>query len=192
MHQDDTIISGRSMRWYEWLLALLLLALACGARADSVYKCTGSDGAIAYQGMPCALAQQTSIEIAPAPSYTASPTYAVPAQGMTRSSRTTRDARRNLREDRGETSYECRVANGDVFYRHSSCPKSMSGAAAGAKASARSSSASTQKLTVSAREVSRAEACAQIHRPGAIGRRGREHDDDVSTYDRNLGRDPCK
>jgi len=31
-----------------------------------------------------------------------------------------------------------------------------------------------------------------MHRAGAISRAGHEHDEDVSTYDRNLGRDPCR
>jgi len=40
--------------------------------------------------------------------------------------------------------------------------------------------------------VPRDEACQRIHSAGAIGRAGHQHDEDVSTYDRNLGRDPCR
>jgi len=191
MQIHDASISGRSMRWYEWLFALLLLGLAGGVRADAVYKCVGTDGAIAYQDAPCAPNdRETAVQFDPAPAHQPSPEYAV-TTAPARAARS-REARRNLHSDNEATSYECRASNGDVFYRHSSCPHTLSDNAAGPRSSTHSGAGNAQKLTVSARAVSRAEACAQIHRPGAIGRRGREHDDDVSTYDRNLGRDPCK
>jgi hypothetical protein len=191
MHIHDASISGRSMRWYEWLLALMLLGLAGGVRADAVYKCVSVDGATAYQDAPCAPDRRaTAVQLDPAPVHSPSPDYAV-TPAPVHASRS-REARRTLRSDNESISYECRASNGDVFYRHSSCPHTVPGTAAGAKSSAHSGTGNAQKLTVSARAVSRTEACAQIHRPGAIGRRGREHDDDVSTYDRNLGRDPCK
>lgn len=191
MQNHDTGISGRSMRWYEWLLALLLLGLAAGVRAEAVYKCRGGDGAIAYQATPCATGrEETTLQLDPAPPRAASPGYALPA-APARNARS-RDVRRNARSDAAEISYECRAANGDVFYRHAACPHTIAGTVTGAGSGAHSGAGAAQKLAVSARAVSRAEACAQIHRPGAIGRHGREHDDDVSTYDRNLGRDPCK
>jgi hypothetical protein len=191
MHNYDASISGRSMRWYEWLMVLLLLVLAGGVRADAVYKCVGVDGAIAFQDAPCAPdRRETAVQIDPAPARTPSPDYGL-ASTPPHTLRA-REARRNQRNDAETISYECRASNGDVFYRHSSCPHTVAGAPGGAKASTHSEKGSAQKLTVSARAVSRGEACAQIHRPGAIGRHGREHDDDVSTYDRNLGRDPCK
>jgi hypothetical protein len=58
----------RPARWYEWLMVLLLLALAGGVRAAPVYKCTDPHGAIAYQQLPCSTgAQESTVEIAPAP-----------------------------------------------------------------------------------------------------------------------------
>ncbi|HXD84489.1 MAG TPA: DUF4124 domain-containing protein, partial [Rudaea sp.] len=70
--------SGRSMRWYEWLTGLLLLSLAFGVRAGSVYKCVDASGAIAFQDRACAAAQrQSEIAIAPAPAHAASPQYAI-------------------------------------------------------------------------------------------------------------------
>jgi len=34
--------------------------------------------------------------------------------------------------------------------------------------------------------------CRRLARAGSIGRAGHERDEIVSTYDRNLGRDPCR
>jgi len=190
MHRYEANICGRSMRWYEWLLALILMGLAGGVRAEAVYKCTG-DGTLAYQDTPCAQALQERVELTPAPAYSPSPVYAMSATVSTRGTRA-RSARRELRDARADVSYECRVSNGDVFYRHSPCPHTVPGTAKGDKSGAHSATAGAQKLSVSAREISRAEACTQIHRSGSIGRGGHQHDEDVSTYDRNLGRDPCK
>lgn len=187
--------SGRSMRWYEWLSLLFLLGLAVGVRAESVYKCTDAQGAIAYQAQPCPTQQmESTVTIAPAPAHAAAPEYAL-GKDATQTRRTKRghDAspERRSGEHLQQASYECRVSDGEVFYRHTPCPHSLpaDGSVRSGKARDRRGG---QSLTVSARKVSREEACAQIHRPGAIGRTGREHDEDVSTYERNLGNDPCK
>ena len=190
-HHHD--ISGRSMRWYEWLLALMLLGVVAGVRAAPVYKCTRHAGTITYQDTPCAPdGEESRVEFQPAPAPAPSPHYALPPASTPERAARPHDSRRSVRNDDAPISYECRVSNGDVFYRHAPCPHTIAGTPAGAKANAHAGTGAAQKLTVSSRAVSRAEACAQIHRPAAIGRRGREHDDDVSTYDRNLGRDPCK
>ena len=93
-----------------------------------------------------------------------------------------------------DTSYECRVSNGDVFYRHSPCPHSI--AASNDKRTSKGADKPSHdgggKLSVSSHPVSRDEACAQLHRAGAIGRNGHEHDEAISTYERNLGHDPCR
>jgi len=186
MHRHDSNICGRTMRWYEWLLGLVLMALACGVRADPVYKCTGEDGGIVYQGTPCAARQrEQTILIDAAPAYAPSPQYALPHAATAARAATAHVARAS----REAVSYECRVSNGDVFYRHSPCPHSLAPKPGSGKAR---SADNTGRLTVTAREVSREEACAAIHRAGAIGRGGHERDQDVSTYERNLGRDPCK
>ena len=44
---------GRSMRWYEWVLNLLMLSLAAGVRAQSVYKCIDAREAVAFQAQLC-------------------------------------------------------------------------------------------------------------------------------------------
>jgi Domain of unknown function (DUF4124) len=184
---------GRSMRWYEWLSLLFLFGAVCGVRAESVYKCTGAQGAITYQAQPCAPTDtESNITIAPAPTHVHAPEYAV-SKGAAETVRTPREHGRSLvrrsEESPQQTSYECRVSDGEIFYRHTPCPHSANGNTRTGKGR---DSRSSQGLTVSSRKISREEACTQIRRPGAIGRSGREHDEDVSTYDRNLGHDPCR
>jgi hypothetical protein len=52
-------------------------------------------------------------------------------------------------------------------------------------------SASTA-FAVTSEAMPRSEACRRIAAAGSIGRAGHERDQSVSTYDRNLGRDPCR
>jgi len=115
--------SGRTMRWYEWLVILLLLALAGGVRATTVYKCTDAAGAIAYQDQACAAEQQTrEIALDPVPPPQPSPRYAIdealrsPGRPIVHSPRRAADE---------PVSYECRTADGQRFYRHSACPHSI-------------------------------------------------------------------
>lgn len=178
--------SGRSMRWYEWLTGLLLLSLAFGVRAGSVYKCVDASGAIAFQDRACAAAQrQSEIAIAPAPAHAASPQYAID----------TRVQRASFREPRSQSrfthasAYECRASDGRVFYRLGACPRSL--AAEGGSASHGKGRGGGNSVSVSGHPVPRDEACSQMRRAGSIGRGGHEFDEHISTYDKNLGRDPC-
>ena len=185
---------GRSMRWYEWVLMLLLLGLVAGVRAESVYKCTNAQGDIAYQAQPCAAAQQqTMLVIAPAPAHAAAPQYAVARRSERTASRSPRVAQPELArsEPRQATSYECRASDGEVFYRHGGCPRSIA-AANGGHGKRGKGRAGDASVSVSAHAIPHDEACVQMHRAGAIGRAGREHDEEVSTYERNLGHDPCR
>jgi hypothetical protein len=171
-----------------------MLGLVAGVRAESVYKCTDAQGAIAFQGQPCPPRQdETQVEILPAPPHAASPDYAVGDRKQTTRVHDEHGSRHQTARP-AQLSYECRVSNGDVFYRHSACPHSvpLNVAASGKSRSGSSGKAATQSLTVSSHPVPREEACAQMHRAGSIGRGGHAHDEDVSTYDRNLGRDPCR
>ena len=188
----------RPLRWYEWLALLLLAAHAAGARGE-VYKCIGADGATAFQDRPCAAsAHQDTVAIAPASAYTPSPAYAVGPEAKPRSSRRVAPARAALRhgETIGPTSYECRTADGQVFYRHSTCPHSVAAIEAqgrshpGRGTAAKSSTG--KSVAVTSTRIAREEACYELRRAGAAGRSGRSHDQDVSTYNKNLGRDPCR
>lgn len=189
--------TGRSARWYEWLLILLLLGLAGGARAESVYKCIDAQGDIAYQAQACADRQRASlIEIAPAPAFAPSPQYAIDRDGAERPARTAARGRSGERREAEPMSYECRAADGQVFYRHGSCPHSIPAANGHATSvSARGRSAGRgggATVSVSSQRISREDACHEVQRAGAAGRPGHEHDEVTSSYEHNLGRDPCR
>ncbi len=189
--------TGRTARWYEWLLILLLLGVAGGVRAASVYKCTGTQGEVAYQSQPCADGQPAAVVgIAPAPAYAPSPHYAIDHDETTHSTRTATRGRSAERHETGPLSYECRTADGQLFYRHGSCPHSVPAANVhSASASTHGKSAtrgSGATVSVSAQRIAREDACHEIQRAGSAGRIGHEHDEVVSSYEHNLGRDPCR
>jgi len=187
----------RPLRWYEWLAVLLLAGYAAGARAD-VYKCTDAHGAASFQDRPCAqAADQSVVVLAPAPAYMASPTYAVERETNPHGAHRVAPARAASR--RGEAtapaSYECRTVDGQVFYRHGACPRSVAAIdAQGATHRGRfvtSKSSAGRSVAVTSTRIAREDACYEMRRAGAAGRSGHVHDQDVSTYDKNLGRDPC-
>jgi hypothetical protein len=193
IHDSQWQPAGRPMAWYQWLAILILFGIAGGVRAESFNKCIDAHGDIAYQSTPCAGdAKTASIDVAPAPAYAPSPTYSVDTAQIQKRVREPRPIRQTHRETEA-MSYECRTSDGQVFYRHSGCPRSVAAIKDamnnGKKGSARGGSGS---VTVSSLKIPREEACRQIHAAGAIGRSARGYDDDVSTYDRNLGRDPCR
>ena len=161
------------------------------AHAESVYKCRASDGAIAFQDRPCADAgSQSVVEIVPAPSPAPSPPddgRASPGNRIVHT-RGPSSARAGAKPPRDAVSYACHAANGELFYRHGACPKQI--ATQGGNAHGRSAKA--QGVGVTAEALPRSEVCRQLARAGAIGRAGHERDESVSTYDRNLGRDPCR
>jgi hypothetical protein len=86
-------------------------------------------------------------------------------------------------------SYECRAADGELFYRHGRCPAQIPAKDSLLQGRTKGKSAG---YAVTAQPIARAEACRRIERAGSIGRNGHEHDERVSTYERNLGRDPCR
>lgn len=188
-----------AIRHLHAIAALLLIAAgAATAHADSVYKCRDARGQIAYQDHVCVdPARQTLIEIAPAPTAVRAPDVArtgSPRAAQRNAQRTSR-GQANIRAS-AAVSYECRSADGEVFYKHSGCPKTVTVATAnerrGSGRKATSHATTTQSAAVSTRPLPRAEACKRMASGGSIGRAGREHDDAVSTYDRNAGRDPCR
>jgi hypothetical protein len=92
-----------------------------------------------------------------------------------------------------DASYECRLPNGEVFYRHDGCPRTASTGSSMTTDSIRGTyTTSSNDVAVTSRRISREEACKKMNSAGAIGREGRGRDQQVSTYDKNLGRDPCR
>jgi len=163
-------------------IALVLLGASASTSAQTVFKCTDAGGHIAFQATPCAASQREQrVEIQPAPPVAqVQPTARIVAKRSARAS--TPRAPRAARET---PSFECRSAGGALFYRHSGCPKSIPRNAGGS--TARGKGAGGDPVT--AARIARRDACRRI---GAFGRTGREHDETVSTYERNAGRDPCR
>ncbi|MEO7431434.1 MAG: DUF4124 domain-containing protein [Dokdonella sp.] len=174
---------------------IMVFALIHAAFAQSIYKCRDARGGTAYQDHVCSdPSGQTHIEIAPSPSSAVAATREVVAYTSPGDSTMQRaHARASSRaRPRGHEalSYECRAANGEVFYRHSSCPKSISTQDIARAQSRGKRSAGDGRAEVSAVPLSRAEACRRLAASG--GRAGHARDEQVSTYERNAGRDPCR
>ena len=164
------------------LLAGLLVA--CGTStevaAQSVFKCIDEAGHIAYQDRPCAAgARSAPIHLDAAPpreNRDVAPPPPTPA----------RASRASMRPPRAAPvahSFECRSASGAVFYRHGRCPASIPRARSGSQ---RGYSGNDR---VESTRLPRSEACRRLR---STAREGSAHDETVSTYERNLGRDPCR
>ncbi|MEP7044084.1 MAG: DUF4124 domain-containing protein [Dokdonella sp.] len=169
--------------------ALLACGFFHGARAAPVYRCLDAQRHVAYQDHACAQAQQeTRVELAPLPSPAPSPNY---GRGARESVATRKDRKRasSRAVPHPSMSYECRAGNGEVFYRHSACPKSIRIRAA-TRGGHQRQTGQTESVAVSGTALPRAEACRRLALSSA--RAGHERDDQVSTYERNLGRDPCR
>ena len=168
-------------------IALLALAAAFEAGAENAFKCTDGQGNITYQQVTCPAGQaQRHFEFAPAPKIAPMPVAAAAKPKPPRAVR-----RAPLRaDDEAPTSYECRVANGEVFYQHAPCPATVPGEHAPKRRGKRGDSPAA--LSVSGRALPRREACRRIHAAGAVTRAGHARDEEVSTYEKNVGRDPCR
>jgi hypothetical protein len=199
------------------ILVLFALGLLIGrAGASPVYKCTDGKDHVAYQATPCAPHLTTRVmQLRSAPAITPPATTGVrattaeaSAQGRAAPARRvtkTRTARghgagsrsattkRSRVADSDPESWQCRIGNGEVYYQHSPCPRTAIASVElrDSRTRGRSRSAA-QAVPVSAMPLAREEACRRIHAASASGRAGHERDEDVSSYERSLGRDPCR
>lgn len=190
--------------------ALLLWACIAGAHAASVYKCVDAHGRLAYQDTPCAArAHQRKIDLQPLPTIgdaaevaqASRRNEAAHGRGAPHTSRRARTARASRHRGRAktETSWECRAADGEVFYRHARCPSSIPGdgtvrstyAERMSRTNGRTRHSAWSHVRVHGVEIPRTEACRRIHSAGAAVRDGHLRDETVSTYDHLMGRDPC-
>lgn len=181
------------------LVLSLLLLTAVGAHATTVYQCRGSMGHVSFQDTPCThVARQTREDIAGQPLIDPStpPRIAVsPRSQHAATPRATRTARRHLKP---AMSWECRAADGEVFYRHTRCPGSVPGdgvvrdnyASETAGVSRRRHTA-WSPVRVHGVKVTRADACTHINAITAGSRDGHARDANVSVYAHLMGRDPC-
>ena len=196
-------------RRHVWLArvagAVLLWACTAGAHAASVYQCVDTHGRLTYRDTPCAAhARQTKLDLAGqplidpgAPRQLAS-VQAPKSRGAHARSRNASVAART-RKAKSPTSWECRAADGEVFYRHTRCPGSVPGdGVVRSRYAEKMSSGRTRgrhdawsRVPVHGEKVSRAEACRRIRSPSAAGRDGHQRDETVDTYARLTGHDPC-
>lgn len=196
--------------WLAYAIAAALLWAWMGAtHAASIYKCVDAQGHLAYQDTPCAArARQHELDVQPLPTIGDPSEVAASKRALSRYARTSsrkprtvRGSHPSSRTARGKTgmSWECRAADGEVFYRHTRCPSSIPG-----DGTVRAAYADTQsrkntrgrhnawgRVRVHGEKVPRAEACRRIHSAGAAVRDGHLRDETVSTYDHLMGRDPC-
>ena len=186
---------------------LIFWCVMASAHAASVYRCVDSQGHLAYRDTPCAAhAQQRKVDLQPLPTIgdaaeVAAASHRKEAAQKRHGSSSARSRRAPPRRElaKAETSWECRAADGEVFYRHARCPGSVPGDGtvrsdyAGKTKSSRTRSrqGAWSRVSVHGTKITRVEACRRIHSAGAAGRDGHARDETVSTYDHLMGRDPC-
>lgn len=191
-------------------LVLAFAGFAVPAAAATVYKCTDDEGNIAYQNTFCATHENTRVmRFAPAPKPGSTAPVAESRSGKSKArgktagnrgraaSRASRSRSQRAAVDAAapaeDQSWECRLGNGEVFYQHAPCPGGAYASHTETHSATRGRRKGGLQLTpISSKPISRAEACRRIHAPSASSRPGHERDEDVSTYERNLGRDPCR
>lgn len=169
-------------------LLLLLALLPLLAHAQTVYSCR-RDGVAVFQDRPCGEGQVVRT-LEPAPAGESAPGIAemvAAYEGRAARARGGRRSPSRASARQPTPSHRCTAADGAVFYRHAACPARLSPADGSARGKGKEGA-----LAVSDEPVPRATACREIARAGALTRRGHEHDARVDTYDRNLGRDPCR
>ena len=182
---------------------MLLWVIVAGAHAASVYRCVDALGRIAFQDTPCAAqARQHKLDLQPQPLIGAPGEHAARVATTKHSRGIVRRSKKSKRTARVKpaTSWECRAADGEVFYRHTRCPGSIPGDGVvrwrdgGDPPSVKRSRHRRNAwgaVPVNGKKINRVEACRRIHSAGAAGRDGHTRDETVSTYDHLMGRDPC-
>ena len=187
--------------------AALLWACMASAHADSIYKCVDASGQLAFQDIPCAVhAQQRKLDVSPLPTIgnaaeVAAADHRRDAARDRQAAHGTRKKRTSSRRSRAKSamSWECRAADGEVFYRHNRCPSSIAGdgvvrtayAEKQSRQNTRARHNAWSRVRVHGTKIPRAEACRRIGSAGAAVRDGHLRDANVSTYDHLMGRDPC-
>lgn len=203
MHNDSC--DRPTNKLVPWLLraicVLVLWGLASGAHAASVYKCVDAQDHLAFRDTPCAAhARQTKLAITGLPLIDhGAPRFAPERRASRPTPRSRRRRAASVHAHQRPTSWECRAADGEVFYRHSHCPGSVPGdGVVRSRYAEKMSSTHTRRrhnawsrVRVHGVKIPRAEACRRIHSAGAAVRDGHQRDDTVSTYDHLMGRDPC-
>jgi len=161
-----------------------------GAQAASIHRCRDAEGHVAYQDFACTKTQEEErVELAASPPPAPSPVYGHPPREHAPERAHRVAGRSRPAASRAAVSYECRAGNGEVFYRHSPCPKSIR-IRASAQGGRGRRAEQAESVPVSGMPLPRSEACRRL--AASTARSGHERDDQVSTYERNIGRDPCR
>ncbi|MGH9519839.1 MAG: DUF4124 domain-containing protein, partial [Terriglobales bacterium] len=167
---------------------LLLLLLWCGAEtahAASIYKCVAANGRLAYRDTPCATdARQTKLKLTGLPLMDPGAprhTFATRTSSRSPAHRHTGRVSARKHQHKQAMSWECRAADGEVFYRHNHCPGSVpgdgvvrwrdGGDSPSGKRSRRRRNA-WGGVPVHGVKIPRADACRRIHSAGAAVRDG--------------------
>jgi len=165
-----------------WLIAAIAIA---AAERVVVHRCVGADGVPRYQDQPCrddddqerlelshlpsaAAPANAAPEVAPTPPEPLQQTQPPPAPEL--------------------TSWRCVVENGEVYYRHDSCPSFLVDPI-GLRDRDGSSWGGMRYLRVWGTPVSQREACAEIKEGVRVGA-GR--DQRAQPYEKLSGRDLCR
>lgn len=200
--QRRSNVRAKSARtWFSRGSALgLLLIVAASAHAATVYRCRDASGHTSFQGTPCTNpAQQTRQDVAGQPLIDPAAPRTTAADTLPPRATARRMPRAVRKHDKPATSWECRAADGEVFYRHTRCPSSVPGdgvvrdnyESEAPRLSSRRRHTAWSPIRVHGVKVTRADACANINGVAASGRDGHERDANVSVYAHLMGRDPC-
>ncbi len=203
----------RRLHWPtgSWCLrassGLALLVFATGLHAGPVYKCLDAHGAVAFQDTPCAArSAQAKLDVTGQPLIDPDAPSAV---SLARKGRTTaarsrasggRASAARTKSAKPVMSWECRAADGEVFYRHTRCPSSLPGDGVARWADGNGVSGARSRrgrgawapVPVRGTRITREQACRRINATATAGRDGHERDEKVSAYDHSMGRDPCR
>lgn len=186
----------------SWRRAALLLGLmlwsATISAQQTVYRCVEDDGSITFSDQPCSEEPDVlHIEEThnPPPPIQYSPRPSISSQSRPQQQNTGR-GRSALQQN---SSYRCSASNGEVWYRHSPCPSTITvretevvtGTAINTGNPVRGTMRMNRSLPVDQAEVPRATACSAIYRAGQ-NRFGADRDEKYDTYARNTGLDPCR
>lgn len=180
----------------RWILVAAGLATSAVACAQTVYKCVDSQNRIAFQQTPCEAGQRES-EVAIKPSPPPPPQPPSRPAPSRESVLAAREYMANLAREAEPApvqsapvvqSYQCTTVAGEVFYTHSPCPEVVRDGNTGNYGHT-GAGVNWHYSSVTGKPIPRALACRAMRSAGDIARR---LDEKISTYDKNLGRDPCR
>ena len=194
METFEPSFDSQSRSYAARLLLATCLAFSSAANAQTIYKCVDAQNRIAFQQTPCESGKRESeVAIKPLPPPPPASSTVAPSRKI---SSFTEDLVANIKRAPKssqqqsvpvEQSYECTFVHGgkEVFYQHSPCPEEIYQGSTPVVNNGRRGYR-PYYLLVTGKPVPRAVACKNMR---SAGRSGRKYDQQISTYDRNLGRD---